>query len=62
MTRNRTLQQAQITLANVSQQLDILDDVLSDLIRQHPEQETYKKLLDYIWSSVQDVSEKLKTI
>lgn len=62
MKQDRTLKAVSITLENVTAQLNILDDFISEVCEQHPEQETYKRLFDYVWSSVQDVQEKIKTL
>ena len=60
--KNRTLKTIAITLENVGNQLDVIDDFITAQCKQHPEFETYQKLFDYVWSSIQDIQEKIKTL
>ena len=62
MARNTTLKAISITLDNVTTQLDILDDFITDVYKQHPETETYWKLFNYVWESIFDIQEKIKTL
>lgn len=60
--QEKALKQINITMHNVLQQMDILDDFFKDLSDKHPEYKTYHKLSDYIMGSIYDISEKLQTL
>lgn len=60
--QEKALKQINITLRNVTQQADILDDFFQELSERHPEYKTYHKLSDYIFSSILDIQEKLQTL
>lgn len=63
MTKHeRTLKQIETTLKNVSRQCEDMDDFLHNLVKDSPEYETYFKLFDYIWGSILDIDEKIKTL
>ena len=60
--QEKALKQINITLRNVTQQADILDDFFQELSERYPEYKTYHKLSDYIFSSILDIQEKLQTL
>ena len=60
--QEKALKQINITIRNVIQQADILDDFFKELSDRHPEYKTYHKLSDYIFGSILDISEKLQTL
>lgn len=60
--QEKTLKQLNITIKNVVQQADILDDFFQEIASKHPEYNTYHKLSDYIFSSILDISEKIQTL
>jgi hypothetical protein len=60
--QEKALKQINITIRNVTQQADILDDFFQELSDRHPEYKTYHKLSDYIFSSILDIQEKLQTL
>lgn len=62
LRQEKTLRQINITIHNVSQQADILDDFFQELSEKHPEYKTYHKLSDYIFGSILDIQEKLQTL
>ena len=62
MKQERTLKQISITLDNVTAQCVVIDDFIHDVCKEHPEYNTYHKLFDYIWGSLYDIQEKLKTL
>lgn len=60
--QEKALKQINITIRNVAQQADILDDFFQELSERHPEYKTYHKLSDYIFGSILDIQEKLQTL
>ena len=60
--QEKALKQINITIKNVCDQMDILDDFFKDLSDKHPEYKTYHKLSDYILGSICDIQEKLQTL
>ena len=60
--QEKALKQINITIHNVVQQADILDDFFQELSERHPEYKTYHKLSDYIFGSILDIQEKLQTL
>lgn len=60
--QEKALKQINITIRNVTQQADILDDFFQELADRHPEYKTFHKLSDYIFSSILDIQEKLQTL
>ena len=62
MKQDKTLKTISITLDNIITQLDILDDVISEICQEKQELTTYSKLFDYVFSSVIDINEKIKTL
>lgn len=62
MKQDKTLKTISITLNNIITQLDILDDVISEICQEKQELTTYSKLFDYVFSSVIDINEKIKTL
>lgn len=60
--QEKTLKQVNITIKNLLQQFDILDDFFHDIHERYPEYKTYHKLSDYILGSLIDISEKLQTL
>lgn len=60
--QEKTVKQINITVKNLVQQFDILDDFFHDISERHPEYKTYHKLSDYIYNSLNDISEKLQTL
>ena len=60
--QEKALKQINITIKNVCQQADILDDFFQELSERYPEYKTYHKLSDYIFGSILDIQEKLQTL
>lgn len=60
--QEKTLKEINVTIRNVTQQADILDDFFQELAERYPEYRTYHKLSDYIFGSILDIQEKLKTL
>ena len=60
--QEKALKQINITIKNVIQQADIIDDFFQELAERHPEYKTYHKLSDYIFGSILDIQEKLQTL
>ena len=60
--QEKALKQLNITIRNVTQQADILDDFFQELAERHPEYQTYHKLSDYIFGSILDIQEKLQLL
>lgn len=60
--QEKALKQINITIKNVCQQADILDDFFQELSEKYPEYKTYHKLSDYIFGSILDIQEKLQTL
>lgn len=60
--QEKTVKQITVTINNLLQQFDILDDFFHDIASKHPEYNTYHKLSDYIMGSLLDISEKIQTL
>ena len=60
--QEKAIKSMHITIKNIMQQMDILDDFFHDLATQHPEYKTYHKLSDYILGAICDISEKLEIL
>ena len=60
--QEKALKQINITIHNVVQQADILDDFFQEIAERYPEYKTYHKLSDYIFGSILDIQEKLQTL
>lgn len=60
--QERTLKQIETTLKNVSQQCEDINYFLQELCKESPEYNTYYRLFDYIWGSIFDIEEKIKTL
>lgn len=60
--QEKTVKQITVTINNLLQQFDILDDFFHDIACKHPEYDTYHKLSDYILGSLLDISEKIQIL
>lgn len=62
LRQEKALKQINITMKNVCNQADLLDDFFQELAEKHPEYKTFHKLSDYIFGSLLDIQEKLQTL
>lgn len=60
--QEKTVKQITVTIKNLLQQFDILDDFFHDISERHPEYKTYHKLSDYIYNALNDISEKIQIL